>query len=157
MFGLIIQQTYQPWVRHKTLDHCDVNTVEIWRLFDLIDGKNSLALDQNELFYVRCISTQHLDIIPDSMQCMSVRCREIHISFTNKLDDRRIALCFETAVESWTVKLRQERTVLAVLIKVEASCKFKVRPLNSMFCMFLIVILYIYFMFTWYVVRTCTV
>jgi hypothetical protein len=100
--------------------------------FRSIDGKNSLALDQNELFYVHCISTEHLDLIPDSIQCMSVRCREIHISFTNKLDDRRIALCFESAVDG---KIEAE-TNSPVLIKVKASCNFKVRPLNSMFCMF---------------------
>ena len=44
------------------------------------------------LLYVHCVSDEDLTLIPLKFSCIQVVCREIHVSFTEELSVRRVAL-----------------------------------------------------------------
>lgn len=94
-------------------------------VFRSIVGKNAMVFDTHELIYVHCVSKQTLDVIPDGLSCVKLRCREIHISFLDKLDVRLIALCLSTVSGNEIDHLFAE-TSSPALIKLNASCNFRV-------------------------------
>ena len=50
------------------------------------------ALDNNELVYIHCVSKENFSVTLKDFTCTSLICREIHVSFVDAVDERRIAL-----------------------------------------------------------------
>ena len=94
--------------------------------FRTIRGKQASALKPNELLYIHCVSKEPLNLIPEGLPCVELECREVHISFMDSLDVRRIAL-FPSVVNGIKVDEMFVDCSSPALIEVHSSCVFKVR------------------------------
>ena len=65
-------------------------------------------------------------MIPEGLLCVELECREVHVSFMNSLDVRRIAL-FPSVVNSIKVDKMFVDCSSPALIEAHSSCVFKVR------------------------------
>ena len=77
------------------------------------------------LLFVRCVSDEDLTLIPLKFSGMQVVCREIHVSFTEELNVRRVALTPITVngkhISEFFNGLRSPAHV-----HVDSSCDFRV-------------------------------
>jgi hypothetical protein len=48
---------------------------------------------RHELLFVHCVSKQPSILSTEGLPCVQLECREVHVSFTDSLTIRRIALC----------------------------------------------------------------
>ena len=58
------------------------------------DSKTA-AFEENDLFYVHCVSKENFSVILKGFTCVSLVCREIHVSFIEQrqqMDERRRTL-----------------------------------------------------------------
>ena len=84
--------------------------------FRTIRGKQASPLKENKLLFVHCVSKQPLVLIPDGLPCVELECREVHVSFMDSLNVRRIALFPSMFVDCDS----------PTLVEVHSSCVFKV-------------------------------
>ena len=60
--------------------------------FRTIRGKQAAILNRNELLFIHGVSKELLNLILEGLPCVELECREVHVSFVDSLDVRRIAL-----------------------------------------------------------------
>ena len=63
-------------------------------------SSTSSAFENNELVYIHCVSKENFNVTLKGFTCISLICREIHVSFVDAMDERRIALVPVTAENS---------------------------------------------------------
>lgn len=71
------------------------------------------AFEENDLFYVHCVSKENFSVTLKGFTCVSLVYREIHVSVIEQLDERRRALVPVTVKNSAI----DELFVAGVLIK----------------------------------------
>ena len=72
------------------------------------------------------MSKQPLNLIPEGLPCVELECSDVHVSFMNSLDVRRISL-FPSVVNGIKVDEMFVDCGSPALIEVHSSCVFKVR------------------------------
>ena len=93
-----------------------------------VPNRNIGLIDASNLIYVHCVSQDEFEVVPVNMDCVILRCREVHVSFLDKMDTRRVAL-FLTQCENRRIDDAFEGTRSPALVQVEASCNFTVRDI----------------------------
>ena len=95
--------------------------------FRTIRGKQASPLKKNKLLLVHCVSKQPLVLIPDGLPCVEreLECREVHVSFMDSLNVRRIAL-FPSMVNGVNIDEMFVDCDSPTLVEVHSSCVFKV-------------------------------
>ena len=93
--------------------------------FRTIRGKQASPLKENKLLLVHCVSKQPLVLIPDGLPCVELECREVHVSFMDSLNVRRIAL-FPSMVNGVNIDEIFVGCDSPTLVEVHSSCVFKV-------------------------------
>ena len=85
-----------------------------------------LLLNEQEFLFVHRVSRQSLNLIPNGLPCVERECRDIHVSFMDTLDIRRIALCRATIND---IKVNEMFTECnsPELTQIRSSCVFEVR------------------------------
>ena len=95
-----------------------------------IEDKNIPILRQNPLVYVHCVAKEDFKVIPVSIDCVRIKCREIHTSFPHSLAIRRVALC-PVEVAGRAIDDLFNEVYSPALIRVVSSCNFKVRSCSG--------------------------
>ena len=103
--------------------------------FRTIRGNKASVLKQHELLFVHCVSKQPLFVIPNGLPCVQLECREIHVSFLDSLDIRRIALC-PSVVNGIKIDEMFAGCSSPALIEMHSSCVLKVHDLDARFCLY---------------------
>ena len=60
--------------------------------FNTIPGESASALQNCCMLYVRCISKENFIPRPHDLSCVELVCQEVHVSFLDKMAERRGAL-----------------------------------------------------------------
>jgi len=76
-----------------------------WRAFTLVWDYVASAFKSTELVYVQCVSKENFAVTVKGFTCVSLVCREIHISYVESIDERRRALVRVVVVNSPTDEL----------------------------------------------------
>jgi len=63
------------------------------------------AFNSTELVYIPCVSKENFAVTEKGFTCVSLVCREIHISYVESMDERRRALVPVVVVHSPTDEL----------------------------------------------------
>ena len=96
--------------------------------FRTVRGTKALALDGHEL-YIHCVSKELFELVPFGFECVKIEC-ELHVSFLDSLDVRRIALC-PSIVNGLKIEEAFAECDSPTLIQMHSSCDFKVRRFYS--------------------------
>ena len=68
--------------------------------FQTSRSSTSSAFENNELVYIHCVSKENFNVTLKGFTCISLLCRQIHVSFVDVMNERRIALVPVTAENS---------------------------------------------------------
>ena len=68
--------------------------------FQTSRSSTSSAFEINELVYFHCVSKENFNVILKGFTYISLICHQIHVSFVDAMDERRIALVPVTAENS---------------------------------------------------------
>ena len=60
--------------------------------FNTIPGESASALQNCRMLYVHCISKENFIARPRDLSCVEFVCREVHVSFLDKMAERLVAL-----------------------------------------------------------------
>ena len=60
--------------------------------FQVVRGVNVTSFQNSEQIYVHCVSEVDFHLTLVDLPCLQLVCREIHISFIDKMEERRVAL-----------------------------------------------------------------
>ena len=60
--------------------------------FSVVRGERATAFQKSALLYVFCVSKEDFPIRPIGLPCVNLVCRQVHVSFVNKMSERRISL-----------------------------------------------------------------
>ena len=93
--------------------------------FHTIRRKQASPLKENKLLLVHCVSKQPLVLIPDGLPCVELECRDVHVSFMDSLNVKRIAL-FPSMVNGVNIDEMFVDCDCHTLVEVHSSCVFKV-------------------------------
>jgi hypothetical protein len=91
-------------------------------------GHKASVLEGHNLLFVHCVSSEPMLLVPNGLSCVQFECREIHISFLDSLDIRRIAICPAT-VNGLKVDEIFADCNSPALIEIHSSCVFRVSRL----------------------------
>jgi hypothetical protein len=94
--------------------------------FRTVRGNKATDLDGRDHLYVHCVSKERLELLLQGMSCVELECCELHVSFVDSLDIRRIALC-PSVVNGVKVEEMFAECDSPSLIEIYSSCDFKVR------------------------------
>lgn len=83
------------------------------------------SLQNESLIYVHCVAKADFEVRIPSLLCLSITCREIHVSFIEKLSERRVALVPKHNGLADVDDIFQNIDCPA-LISVKSSCDIKV-------------------------------
>ena len=100
--------------------------------FRTVRGTKASVLDGHELLYVHCASKERFDLVPDGLPCVTIECCELHVSFLDSLDVRRIALC-PSIVNGSKIEDVFAECDSPALIQIHSSCDFKVSQVFQIF------------------------
>ena len=93
--------------------------------FVTVRAKTANALRNDRLLHVYCVSEEDFPVCPVGLSCVDLVCRQVHVSFVDKMEERRISL-----VPLSNGRLRVEEMFAnvnnPVLISVRLSCDLKV-------------------------------
>ena len=98
--------------------------------FRTVRGTKASALDSHELLYIHCVSKERFELVPYGFECVKIECCELHISFLDSLDVRRIALC-PSIVNGLKIEEAFAGCDSPTLIQMHSSCDFRVRRFYS--------------------------
>lgn len=93
--------------------------------FQTSRSSTSSAFENNELVYIHCVSKENFSVTLKGFTCISLICRDIHVSFLDSMDERRRALVPVT-VENSTVDDLFAGVRSPVLIRINSSCDITV-------------------------------
>lgn len=60
--------------------------------FMVVRGERATAFQNSPLLYVFCVSKENFPTRPIGLPCVNIVCRQVHITFMNKMSERRISL-----------------------------------------------------------------
>ena len=94
--------------------------------FNTIPGESASALQNCRMLYVHCISKENFIARPRDLSCVELVCREVHVSFLDKMAERRVALLpASNGRHNVDVLFASEST--PALVSLKTSCDFTVR------------------------------
>ena len=107
-----------------TRGHCSTRA----RCVNMASFRGNKATDLNgcDHLYVYCVTKERLEPLVQGMSCLELECCELHVSFVDSLDIRRIALC-PSVVNGVKVEEMFANGNSHSLIEIYSSCDFKVR------------------------------
>ena len=79
------------------------------------------AFENNELAYIHCVSKENFNNTLKGFTCVSLICREVHVSFVETMDERRRAVVPVT-VENSSIDDLFSGVRSPVLIRINSSC-----------------------------------
>ena len=89
-----------------------------------VAGESSKSLTNSPLLYVHCLSKDDYPVRPLGLSCVDLICRHAHVSFIDKMAERRVALI---PVANTRVRLVDKLTVRSpVLVSLITTCDMKV-------------------------------
>ena len=92
--------------------------------FVSVAGESSKSLTNSPLLYVHCLSKDDYPVRPLGLSCVDLICRHAHVSFIDKMAERRVALI---PVANTRVRLVDKLTVRSpVLVSLITTCDMKV-------------------------------
>lgn len=92
--------------------------------FVSVAGESSKSLTNSPLLYVHCLSKDDYPVRPLGLSCVDLICRHAHMSFIDKIAERRVALI---PVANTRVRLVDKLTVRSpVLVSLITTCDMKV-------------------------------
>ena len=77
------------------------------------------------LYFVHCVSKDDFTVLPSSITCVEVLCREIHVSLPVSLHIRRVALS-PSFVGNMAISDLFDGVRSPCLVRVDSSCNFTV-------------------------------
>ena len=93
--------------------------------FNTIPGESASALQNCRMLYVHCISEETFIARPHDLSCMEPVCREVHVSFLDKMAERRVALLpVSNGRQKVDVFFASEST--PALVSLKTTCDFTV-------------------------------
>lgn len=93
--------------------------------FQTSGSSTSSVFENNKLIYIHCVSKENFSVTLKGFTCISLICRDIHVSFLDSMDERRRALVPVT-VENSTVDDLFAGVRSPVLIRINSSCDITV-------------------------------
>lgn len=91
--------------------------------FSTIPGESASALQNCHMLYVHCISKENFIAQPRDLSCLELVCREVHVSFLDKMAERRVALLpASNGRHNVDVLFASEST--PALVTLKTSCDF---------------------------------
>lgn len=94
--------------------------------FNTIPGDSASALQNCHMLYVHCISKENFIARPRDLSFMELVCREVHVSFLDKMAERRVAL-FPTSNGRHNVDI----LFVCLLWSGSCYCLFKYQQLTA--------------------------
>ena len=93
--------------------------------FTVVRGESATAFQNSPLLYVFCVSKEDFPTRPIGLPCVNLVCRQVHVSFVNKMSERRISL---VPLKNGRVGMEDVFSNVSspVLISLRASCDYKV-------------------------------
>ena len=89
------------------------------------ESENCKCAAELSLVYVYCVSKEDFPVFPVGLGCVGLICRQVHVSFVDKMEERRISLIplsnGRRRVEEMFANVNKP-----VLIPVRSSCDLKV-------------------------------
>ena len=79
------------------------------------------AFEQSELAYIHCISKEDFGVMLQGFSCVTLVCREVHVSYIESMDERRRALV-PVVVENASIDEIFSEVRSPVLIRMSSSC-----------------------------------
>lgn len=94
--------------------------------FTHVAGYCANVLRNTPLLYIHCVSKEDFTVCPLGLGCVELICRQVHISFVDKMTERRIAL---VPLNNGRVQVEDlfGNANSPVLISLKSSCDMKVR------------------------------
>ena len=93
--------------------------------FVAVDGECATVFESSPLLYLYCVSNEDFPVCPIGLTCVSLVCRQVHVSFVHKMSERRISL---VAFNNGRIQMEDMRRNVRspVLISLRTSCDLKV-------------------------------
>ena len=93
--------------------------------FTVVRGERATAFQKSPLLYVFCVSKEDFPTHPIGLPYVNLVCRQVHVSFENKMSERRISLI---PLKNGRVGMEVAFSNVSspVLISLRASCDYKV-------------------------------
>ena len=89
--------------------------------FETCLGFAASAFASNDLAYIYCVSKENFSVTLKGFTCVSLVCREVHVSYVETMDERRRALVPVT-VENSAIAVLFAGVRSPVLIRINSSC-----------------------------------
>ena len=92
--------------------------------FTAVHGECATVFQNSPLLYVYCVSKEDSPVRPLGLPCIYLVCRQLHISFVDKMAERRISL---VPLKSGRIQVEDLFTTARspVLITLRTSCDLK--------------------------------
>ena len=94
-------------------------------LFSNIKENQASYFKNYRLLYIHCVAKDDFEISLAYVACVKMICREIHVSFVDKMNERRVALV-PRIVDKRNVDDIFKDATSPVLIRINSSCDTKV-------------------------------
>lgn len=88
-------------------------------------GVKALAFKDVDLLYVHCVSEEKFSVSLKGFTCVTLVCRETHMSYLENMSQRRRCL-IPDVVENESVDVLLERRAAPLLVRVNSSCDITV-------------------------------
>ena len=98
-------------------------------------GIMALAFKKSELVYLHCVSKEKFGVTLKGFTCISLICREAHVSYIEKMSERRQCLVPDV-VEHQPVDALFEDQGTPLLVRINSSCDITVGVLVEKNLMF---------------------
>lgn len=88
-------------------------------------GVKASAFKNVDLLYVHCVSEEKFTVSLKGFSCVTLVCRETHVSYLENMSERRRCL-IPDVVENQSVDVLLERKAAPLLVRVNSSCDITV-------------------------------
>ena len=88
-------------------------------------GVKASAFQNVDLLYVHCVSEEQFTVRLKGFTCVTLVCRETHVSYLENMSERRRCL-IPDVVESQSVEALLEGIAAPLLVRVNSSCDITV-------------------------------
>jgi len=88
------------------------------------------AFEKSDLVYIHCVSKENFAVTVKGFTCISLACREVHLSYVESMDERRRGLIPAIVVNSPADELFAG-VRSPVLVRISSSCDITVSSQDS--------------------------
>jgi len=88
-------------------------------------GVKATAFNNVELLYVHCVSKEKFSVCIKGFTCVTLVCRETHVSYVENMSERRRCLVPDV-IENQSVDVLLEGRTAPLLVRVNSSCDITV-------------------------------